>query len=114
MKQKNWLIALALVASAGLAMACPCHKTRLAPVSERIVTKQCYTQPVMVTTTQYVEMERPNRCSLWGRCHVAPVGERIVTKRVIYSRPIIAPVAERVVVERPAKCCWRPFRSCCR
>ena len=120
----QWLAAMAVVASASFAMAtCPCKTktktTKLMPVGERVIkkttTKHCYMRPAPVAERCYVK-----RTSCWprlawrcpSRCpSLCPVGERITTTKVIYSRPLQCPVAERVIV-RPMSCPRLGCSSC--
>jgi len=97
-KRSQWIAAAVLavgIGTAGAAQACGCHRhvvrttqistTRLAPVGEYTVIRQ---RPVIVSRTWYNE-------------GLAPVGERIITRRVVACP---APIGERVVVRRMAAC----------
>jgi len=94
-KRTQWIAAAVLAVGTGAAstaQACGCHRhhvmrttqvrtTRLAPVGEYTVIRE---RPVVVSRT-------------WYNGGLAPVGERIITRRVVACP---APVGERVIVRR--------------
>jgi len=127
MKQTTqWIAALFMVASAGLAMGCGCSSgnVRLEPVREQFIQSNtcAVQQPVLINRTSYVT-ETPSR-TFWvapskenpayviGNVFTAPfraltgrsLGQPDIVASYNYSESLLEPVGERIVTKTSLKC----------